>query len=33
MSAPRERFKGYTYQRYIFTLFFAKMDTERKIKK
>lgn len=33
MSAPRNGFKGYTYQQYIFTLFFAKMDTERKIKK
>ena len=33
MPAPRNGFKGYTYQQYIFTLFFAKMDTERKIKK
>lgn len=33
MPAPRNGFKGYTYQQYIFTLFFAKMDTERKIKR
>lgn len=32
MSLPRNGFKEYTYQQYIFTLFFAKMDTKRKIK-
>lgn len=29
----RNALKGYTYQNYIFTLFLAKMDTERKIKR
>lgn len=33
MSASRNAYKGYTYQQYIFTLFFAKMDTEREIRK
>lgn len=29
----RNAIKGYTYQNYVFTLFLAKMDTERKIKR
>lgn len=33
MSASRNAYEGYTYQQYIFTLFFAKMDTEREIRK
>lgn len=33
MPASRNAYKGYTYQQYIFTLFFAKMDTEREIRK
>lgn len=32
-TAPRNGFKGYTYQQYIFTLLLAKMDTEREIVK
>ncbi|CAM3187024.1 hypothetical protein FITA111629_08715 [Filibacter tadaridae] len=32
-QAARNALKGYTYQHYIFTLFVAKMDVERKIKK
>ncbi len=32
-QAARNALKGYTFQHYIFTLFLAKMDVERKIKK
>lgn len=32
-QAARNALKGYTYQHYIFTLFVAKMDVERKVKK
>jgi len=32
-QAARNALKGYTFQHYIFTLFVAKMDVERKIKK
>lgn len=31
--APRNALKGYVFQNYIFTLFLAKMDTERTIKR
>ena len=29
----RNALKGYTYQNYVLTLFFAKMDTDRNISK
>jgi len=32
-QVAKNAFKGYVYQQYIFTLFFAKMDTERQIVK